>query len=335
MTRLATTILLAFLVCLSCENANAEWRRQESNTLAWLKSVHFSDAKNGWIGGSKGALLRTRDAGAKWTKQVGVTRDTIRQVLFSDKNNGWLLCERDIYNLGSAGASYLMKTSDAGETWVKVDLNNPQRQRLTRIFFAKNGFGLAIGETGVLFGLQDDDRTWGKLSLPVSYLMSDGVFLDDFRGAVVGGGGTILFTEDAGVSWNQAFVAGKSPSKFNAVFFNDKQTGWAVGSKGEIFQTLNGGRAWRSQRSNTSERLNDVFFLNSAEGWAIGDNGSMLHTTTAGNIWRKTGTKSTHRLESIFFNGTKGWVVGFGGTILKYDAGSATKFGKPGFSKHR
>jgi photosystem II stability/assembly factor-like uncharacterized protein len=328
--RFAAKILLVIAFLAGFQNTRAEWRRQSANTLAWLNTVYFLDASTGWIGGSKGVFLKTMDGGKTWIKQTPITRDTIRQVYFVDKKTGWILCERDIYNLGRNEASYFLKTENGGQTWDRIGIERTQRRRITKFFFSKSGFGLAVGETGALLGLQDDNRTWKRLALPSRYLMTDGVFLDEQRGAVVGGGGTILFTEDAGTTWNKAFVSEKSLGKLNAVFFNDTRFGWAVGSKGAILQTVNSGRIWRPQRSNTTEKLNGVFFLNTAEGWAIGDNGTILHTTTAGNIWRKIDSKSTHNLESIFFYGNRGWAVGFGGTILSYETAL-----EPGTSRPR
>lgn len=67
-----------------------------------------------------------------------------------------------------------------------------------QIFFNKNGFGLAVGEAGALYALQNDKQTWTKTPSPMRYLMLDGIFTDDSRGAIVGAGGSILYTEDAG-----------------------------------------------------------------------------------------------------------------------------------------
>ncbi len=149
--------------------------------------------------------------------------------------------------------------------------------------------------------------------------MLDGVFTDDSHGAMVGAGGTILFTDDAGASWNKSDVLNDSNTKLNSVFFINQKNGWSVGSHGKIYQTINGGRVWRGQNSNTTKDLTGVFFYNTAEGWAIGDEGLILHTTTAGNVWTTFETKVRHRLEKVFFIGKKGWAVGFGGTILSYD----------------
>lgn len=335
MKRILAKIFVFSMLLFGLQSVNADWHKRSLNTLAWLHSVHFTDSKMGWIAGSKGTLLHTVDGGKTWTKKVGVTQDTIRQVIFTDKNNGWLLCERDIYNLGDSGASYLLKTENGGENWFRTDFKTARRQRVTKLFFSQGGFGLAVGEVGALFGLEDDNRSWKRLTLPSAYLMSGGAFLDDLKGTIVGGGGTILFTDDAGTTWNKAFISGRAPSKFNSVFFHDEKVGWAVGSDGVIAQTVNSGRLWRQQKSNTTEKLNDVYFLNSAEGWSIGDSGVMLHTTTAGNVWRNVDLKSDHRLESIFFNGDHGWIVGFGGLILEYEKDAGGKTSRLRFSDKR
>ncbi len=329
--RFLSNILILVIVFALFQTVSAEWAKQEVGTLSWLRSIHFVDSNTGWIGGSKGTLLSTRNGGDTWERIPKFTDDTIRDVFFLDKNTGWILCERSIFNLGRKAPSYLMKTNDGGKKWERFEFENKQRQRMTKIFFAKNGFGLAIGETGALFGLEDDNQSWKKLAAPSSYLMLDGVFTDDLNGAIVGGGGIILFTEDAGASWNQAYKSGDTKSKLNSVFFANKRNGWTAGSNGKIYHTINGGKYWRLQKTNTARNLNDVFFTDTAEGWAVGDNGTILHTTTAGNIWRQMTRRSTHKLEKVFFNGKIGWIVGFGGTILKYEKGIARKTRRPEF----
>jgi len=310
------SVMVLFLA--SFQTAYANWVKQESNTLSWLHDIYFVSENKGFIAGSGGTLLTTNDGGKTWTKEKNFTTDTIRQIYFSDANTGWLLCERNIFNLGANSPSYLLKTTDGGANWAQINFGGG-RSRIAKIFFAKNGFGLAVGESGALFALQDDARTWKKNLSPIRYLMLDGVFTDDFHGAMVGGGGTIMFTEDAGLSWNQATVFGDGRAKLNSVFFINQKIGWTVGANGKIYQTINGGKIWREQISNVSNNLSDIFFNSTAEGWAVGDDGTILHTTTAGNVWTLENSKVRHRLEKVFFVGKKGFAVGFGGTILSYD----------------
>ena len=323
-------IILLFLIFLCFQTAKASWEKQESNTLAWLHDVYFINENKGWIAGSGGTLLVTTDGGKNWKKIINFTQDTIKQVYFSDENNGWLLCERNIYNRGANASSYLLKTSDGGGSWETISFTDGERKRIAKIFFSNNGLGFAIGEAGAFYALQNDQQTWKKNPSPMRYLMLDGVFTDNSSGAIVGAGGTIIFTEDSGSTWNPATIAEKSDAKFNSLFFINQKTGWTAGNGGKIYQTINGGKFWREQNSTISSNLNDIFFNNTAEGWAIGDDGTILHTTTAGNVWTSENMKLKHKLEKIFFVEKKGWIVGFGGTILKFnDTKSDNHFIKP------
>ena len=329
--RIVSKILILLFIFVSFQTVKADWVKQKVNTFAWLHTIHFVGANEGWIGGSRGTFLKTEDGGDTWKQVEKFTDDTIREIVFLDKNTGWILCHRDIYNLGKKSSSYLMKTTDGGKKWERIELSNAYRQRITKMFFAKSGFGLAVGETGALFALTDNNLTWSKLGSPSLYMMTDGAFTDDLRGTIVGGGGTILFTEDAGQSWNQAFVSGNAKSKLNAIFFVDNKMGWTVGSRGNIYMTTNAGKYWRPQQTNTESNLNDVFFTSKAEGWAVGSDGKILHTTSGGNVWKEVSSKSPHKLEKVVFNGNKGWIVGFGGTILSYEKGKSADSERPRF----
>ena len=320
-------ILILFLV--SFQSVRADWTKQNSNTLAWLKDVYFLDERNGWIVGSGGTFLTTEDGGETWTKKKKITEDNLRQVYFTDERIGWLLCERDVYSLGVNAPSYLLKTIDGGANWERVEFADNQRKRITKFFFAKNGAGLAVGEGGAFFALGDDKKSWKRIASSARHLLFDGLFTDEASGAVVGAGGTILFTEDAGLSWNKAAIFGDAAAKLNRVFFVNQKNGWTVGAQGKIFQTVNGGKVWREQKSNVAEDLTDVFFNDTANGWAVGDQGTILRTDTAGNVWTTVKSNARHKLEKIVFVGKKGFAVGFGGTILEYEENTGRKNSPP------
>ena len=315
--------LALFLLVFCFQEADARWIKQESNTLAWLRDVFFLNEKKGWIAGSGGTLFATDDGGKTWIKQKNLTSDVFRQVYFADENNGWLLCERDVYNLGENAPSYLLKTSNAGQNWERVEFTGGSgRERIVRIFFSKNKSGFAVGGTGAFF-VERDEKIWKKSPFPVVNAMFDGVFSDESNAVIVGAGGSVFFSENAGATWNKAVLNGFQKAKLNSIFFINSKNGWTVGAGGKIYQTLNGGRLWHEQNSGTASDLTDVFFTTTAEGWTVGEEGTILHTKTAGNVWEKIETNLKHRLEKIIFTGKKGWAVGFGGTILFYDENEA------------
>ena len=309
--------LLFLLICF--QTANAGWVRQNASTLSWLHDIYFADEKRGFIAGSGGTFLETTDGGKSWTKRKNFTEDKILQIYFADDYTGWLLCERDVFSRGANAVSYLMKTTDGGTSWDRVELKDSGRARLTKIFFNSKGKGFAVGESGAFFEL-NNGGAWEKSPSPIRYLMLDGAFFGDSGGAIVGAGGSVYFTEDAGRNGSQANLFGKEKAKLNSLFFADRKTGWAVGAGGAIFQTASGGKTWREQNSRVTKNLFGVFFRNAAEGWAVGDEGTILHTQTGGSVWVAEETGVRHKLEKVLFTGKKVFAVGFGGTILVYGA---------------
>lgn len=308
--------LLIYLAC--APSAMAAWTQQQSGTLAWLRSIYFIDQNNGWTVGSKGTFLSTTDGGRHWEKARKFTEDNIRDVYFSDARNGWLLCESDIYDTSRTRHSYLLRTSDGGGTWERIDfLGEPER--IVRFFFSQEGKGTAVGEGGAIFQMQNESRSWKKTALPVRFLILDGVHIDNLRTVLVGGGGTVLFSDDAGNEWSRAVTPATARTKLNSVFFADDRNGWAVGTEGKIYATKNGGKLWREQVTGTNDEICDVIFLDPNEGYAVGSGGGILHTVNGGEAWNITRTKTKNRLERVFFVGKKGYIVGFGGLILTSD----------------
>lgn len=319
MAKIREISLLVLVLLLTVGNGWAGWAKQKVNTLAWLNSVYFSDDKRGWIAGSAGTLLVTEDGGASWKKTKVPTLDVIRRVYFSDADTGWLLCERKReQSSGMSAPSYLLKTTNGGFNWDKIEIGGSGSPLLAGLFFAKDGRGWAVGEAGAVF--TQEDAGWKKLQQPTLFAVFDGGFFDDERGILTGGGGSIMFTENGGVTWSRATVSGSPTTKFNAVSLPDAKTGWAVGSEGKIFHTTNGGKFWRPQESFVKKDLLDVAFLNGQEGWVVGADGALLQTFSGGRVWKTVNTGVVHRLESVFFRDrNSGWAVGFGGTVLRYD----------------
>lgn len=312
--------ILVFLLCLLCvQTVQADWVKQNTKTFSWFRDVFFVNENIGWIGGADGALLKTRDGGKSWQQVRKFTSDTIVQVLFSDENIGILLVERSMFTRGQNASSYLLKTLDGGENWQRLEFPEGSRQKITKLLFNEKGAGMAFGESGLFYRLREDGREWVKIPAAIHYLMLDGAFTGVNGGAIVGGGGTILFTEDGGFTWTKASIFGEATSRLNSVFFIDEKVGWTVGNDGKIFRTAGGGKLWRPQTSGTLNNLNDVYFTDSNNGWIVGDKGTVMRTRDGGTTWYPVEAGTDYRLEKVIFVGKKGWAVGFGGTILEYD----------------
>src|SRR3954447_17140972 len=87
-----SSCLLLILTFSSAAFAQAgTWARQRSGTMAWLHSLYFLDQNHGWVVGSKGTLLYTRDGGNTWTGHKSSTEDVVRHIFFIDEQNGWMV----------------------------------------------------------------------------------------------------------------------------------------------------------------------------------------------------------------------------------------------------
>jgi photosystem II stability/assembly factor-like uncharacterized protein len=325
-----TVVLAALtLLLLSFQPARADWVRVNTNSFAWLRDVYFQNENRGWIVGSDGMMLSTEDAGRTWVQSRKFTTDTLLQVYFTSESVGWLLCERNPFMRENRATSYLRKTVDGGRTWERLEFVDGGRERVTRLLFNRDGTATAFGEAGIFYRLQEDGVTWKKTQTAIHFLLLDGSFANDAVGAIVGTGGTILFTEDSGLTWEKASLLGDTDTRLNSVFFTGPKTGVAVGTKGRIFRATGGGRLWRQQERVTSRDLTDVYFTSAATGWAVGDDGLVISTRDGGVTWNDVDSHVNHRLEKIIFIGDRGWAVGYGGTVITYDP--AVTSSEPGF----
>jgi photosystem II stability/assembly factor-like uncharacterized protein len=104
------------------------------------------------------------------------------------------------------------------------------------------------------------------------------------------------------------------------VLFTDADTGWAVGDRGVIWHTIDGGRHWQRQDSPTRSRLESVAFIDADNGWAVGGHhqphthgsvGVVLRTVDGGKTWQVITGLNLPALKYVkFFSLRQGIAVG-------------------------
>ena len=109
-------------------------------------------------------------------------------------------------------------------------------------------------------------------------------------------------------------------AELTAVTFADADRGWAVGDRGVIWHTDDGGRNWKLQRSGVTCRLEAIQFLDADNGWAVGGwtqpythrtHGVILRTRDGGRTWQETlglALPSLRQLKMI--DSRHGWAIG-------------------------
>jgi photosystem II stability/assembly factor-like uncharacterized protein len=144
---------------------------------------------------------------------------------------------------------------------------------------------------------------------------------DGRRAWVVGSGGLVLSTTNAGATWTRLV-----PTTYDlrGVWFTSATEGWAVGGGGTVLHTLDGGGSWtRLATVGSSEDLRDVYFASRDVGWAVGTNGQILATSDRGETWSRT-WRGGQTLNGVMFAGADGWAVGENGVIVgSHDQGDS------------
>ncbi len=148
----------------------------------------------------------------------------------------------------------------------------------------------------------------------------------------VGNNNRILFSDNAGNSWNENKACEKRTGKnytLNSVFFIDEKKGWAVGEQGIICVTNDAGETWSTQTSGVEASLKSVYFINN-HGWAVGYD-VILFTENGGEIWNQLDLHKniagmseyeTYHYDAKnfkqvrFIDEINGWIVGDNGVLL-------------------
>jgi photosystem II stability/assembly factor-like uncharacterized protein len=110
-------------------------------------------------------------------------------------------------------------------------------------------------------------------------------------------------------------------ARLSDVCFVDDQFGWAVGDRGVVWHTEDGGRQWRLQRCGVNCTLQSVYFINRKIGWAAGGSaqpyshigsGVLLATRDGGLTWTSNARLLLPALKRILFTDPEhGWAIGF------------------------
>jgi photosystem II stability/assembly factor-like uncharacterized protein len=275
---------------------------------------------------------------AEWS-HVQIKHDDLpvfKDIYFVDKQKGWVV---GVSGFGEDGMVF--HTKDGGVSWEQQELP-ANVKTLSRVFFVSPKVGWAVGQDGTIVATKNGGKDWDLQTSKVGNWLFDVFFINENVGWAVGDTGTIIKTTNGGERWN-ALYGGKpgsgvgegevmlddqgyfaeGPAILQGVYFVDENTGWAVGQDGFILYTMDGGKKWKQQVSNSESVLYSVSFIDANTGCAVGEDGSIVRTTDGGTTWQShQGGGDPNLLEKLFRvsfapKSQEGWAVGTGGTILQ------------------
>ncbi|HKP87757.1 MAG TPA: YCF48-related protein [Blastocatellia bacterium] len=238
-----------------------------------------------------------------------------------------------------------VKTTDGGQTWAETILEQPNMQvkALNSVHFINSEEGWIVGvdsaHLGIMFKTTDGGRNWSFSRISVKQAPTSVFFADQNTGWMggatpypgedegPGGPSDILGTTDGGHTWQSQI---RVPVSIHDLFFLDKMTGWAGGSKGAIYHTTDGGRTWNAQRSeleladgpqaanSEGSKLFNIYgihFTDAQHGYAVAgaeeeSTGRVLGTSNGGEVWSKQRIIGDAGARDVFFvNPSEGWIL--------------------------
>ncbi|MBI3123916.1 MAG: T9SS type A sorting domain-containing protein [Ignavibacteriales bacterium] len=315
-------------------DAGETWNHINLGTEMSFSSIHFADENTGYILGFDGTIFKTTDRSETWTVLSTGIKITYYSICFVSKDVGFVC--------GYYG--YILKTTDGGVTWEKK--NSKTINTLNKIYFVNANLGFAVGKEGTVTKTTDGGNTWKGITIDLTSELKSFFFLDENTGWTVSSNGKIFNTTDGGTIWNEQFS--NSMTKFSCVWFTDKNSGiafgsgafvtndggktwsqvnlirsirsvdisksklgFAVGERGTIEKTEDGGTTWKTLLNDNWNALRSIFFINKNIGW-VGSSfpGGIYKTTNGGSYWELTTFKKSCT-KLYFSDENNGFVFGY------------------------
>ena len=265
------------------------------------------------------------------------------------KIESWKLPRANLFGVAARGDSAwacgywgtILRSTDAGRSWVQVD--TPTAETLFATSFADDKNGWIAGANGVILHSVDGGQSWTRQSVtvpdemggtrPLDVNLFGVAALSPTEAWIVGDLGTVLHTKD-GASWEKqsfdaaTFADENVPDRIlNSVVFSSPTDGWIGGEFATLLRTHDGGVTWTGTRQITGAP-NDLYLFNVAAGGgsaaAVGLAGGVLVANADGSEWTSRSVDTTAGLFTISWQGQRGLAAGDRGVLFVTSDGGAT-----------
>ncbi len=227
-----------------------------------LFAIDF-DGDTGYAVGAGGEVQRTTDGGRSWSREAPPGRHSMLGVAVRG--------ERAV----AVGQMGLIAVRDRQGSWVMAASGT--EERLFDVDINARGVAIAVGAFGALLRSEDGGQTWSQAQPQWRGIFKDsggrlgdffepslyGVQLsDDGQAWVVGEVGLILYSKDAGLTWQVAHAGESRPEgvdpTLSSIQVRSDGKGYAVGQEGYMLTSRDGGLSWSTVERKTHSNLLSV-----------------------------------------------------------------------------
>ena len=211
----------------------------------------------------------------------------------------------------------IVRSEDAGAHWVAQASGTVEN--LQSIAAWSSTEAVVVGNASVVLTTADGGQHWKAVAKVPSQsearklirvrLGADGV------ARAVGEFGTVLASEDKGISWRA--LGSKEDIAWHDIAEPNGQTLVLVGEFGHIRRSIDSGQSWKEISSPVKTTLTAVRFRDADEGVAVGLEGVVLTTADGGKTWHKQPSPTKDHLFDVAQQGEDWVAVGDKGVLLR------------------
>jgi photosystem II stability/assembly factor-like uncharacterized protein len=256
------------------KDGGRSWERREVRTKKafTLIDIDFVDTQRGWAVGGYGTILRTTDGGGTWEQVERPTDADLHEVHFVNSKIGYVAGRNAIrtgYTDEVTGSLEILRTEDGGESWRRCYTENTPGS-----VFRIASFGERIAVAAIngnrLIRTEDAGRTWKRVGESIAGVMSV-AFDHNGVGWAVGHKWGFYRSLDKGKTWEMPrdLPPGILGRWWEDIDFLNSETGLAVGERGALAVTRDGGSTWTDESVGGSERFG-VVHLRGSGGLILG-----------------------------------------------------------------
>jgi photosystem II stability/assembly factor-like uncharacterized protein len=228
-------------------------------------------------------LLRTENGGVTWTNVARLQLPMLTRIKFFDLSNGVV-----IGYASQAQPAGVFATRDGGDTWQALPTD--QAGSWLAGDFLDHDTGAVAGPAGRFATITRRQvvhsplADWSLRSFHALRLVGP------TRGWIVGDGGLLMSTSDAGRSWQSVsaeLLNGTTEQfDFHALAVHGQRV-WIAGSPGtRVFRSDDAGATWQPIGTGQFTPIRALAFADEQRGSAVGDLGTILTTQDGGCTWQ-------------------------------------------------
>lgn len=292
-----------------------------TGSAAVLTGVEAWNPRTAWISGNGGVILATTDGGSTWVPQTSGVAQNLRGIE--------ALSATEVVVVGWGGR--ILRTTTGGASWstvaspTTIDLGDVEDVDASTLIAVGGDLGVPVVIRSTTSGASWTVVTPAAATQDLTAVTMASVT----RGWIVGRAGTVLRTDDGGITWASQSAAACTGSDLRGVEAISTTVVVAVGHLGRICRSTDAGATWTLIPSGTTENLWDIDRAADGALWVVGRSATsspLLRSLDDGATWTTVTTETTNLEQVLAFDRETAWWVGWNGLAARIPSGSLTDY---------